>query len=247
MVTKLIGWRIPAWCVPIAPAVVALCLLAGCVEEPIRSYRIAKEQPEEAAPQSTESRQMPPGHPPMGSQQGLPPDHPPVGQVTPGQALPPDHPPIGGSPGPQKEAAAPAPALAWDAPSTWTQKPAGGMRVASFDVPGAGDAKGDLSIIVLGGGAGGLLPNVNRWRGQIDAEPWTQEVMDRELQKIQCPAGTILFVDLRKQPPAKRILAGILEREGQSWFFKLVGDDAVLEGAKPAFLEFLKTVRGAKP
>lgn len=224
-------------------ALLGLWLMAGCGDEPIQTYRVPKEKADEATAQAAAKPMLPPDHPPMGSKEGLPPDHPPMGQAP----LPPDHPPIGGTPAPQPSGAAPAPALAWDAPAGWAQKPASGMRVASFEVPGSGDSKGDLSIIVLGGGAGGLLPNVNRWRGQIEAEPWTQEAMDRELQKIPAPAGTILFADLRKQPPGKRILAGILERPGQTWFFKLAGDDASLEGSKGAFVGFLKTVRSAAP
>lgn len=236
-----------------AAALVALWLVAGCGEEPVRTYRVPKEKGGEPAAQGMSSGQMPPDHPPIGSQPELPPDHPPIGQAE----LPKDHPPIGGAPAAgqrsmgQMPMAQPsggaAPALAWDAPAGWVSKPAGGMRAASFDVPGPGDSKGDLSVIVLGGAAGGLLPNVNRWRGQVEAEPWGPEALERESQKIPCAAGTMVFVDLRKPSPGKRILGGILERPGETWFFKLVGDDASLEAAKPAFVEFLKTVRSASP
>lgn len=220
-------------------AVLALGFIAGCGDDQIRSYKISRDQ--EAKEDGRTAKQLPPDHPPLNKKQELPPDHPPIGQP----ALPPDHPPIGGMALPKAQAPAEAPALAWDAPPDWVQKPAGGMRAASFEVPAANGAKGDLSVIILGGAAGGVLANVNRWRGQIQAEPWSQEALDREMQKIQAPAGTVLFFDLRKDPPGKRILGGILEREGQSWFFKLTGDDAALEGSKAAFVAFLKTVRGA--
>lgn len=212
--------------------------LSGCGEEPVRTYRVPKEE-KVSQENAQASKKLPPDHPPIDTKSGLPPDHPPIGQP----GLPPDHPPIGGGSGTQASSQSEVKALAWDAPANWVQKPAGGMRAASFEVPGPGDAKGDLSVIVLGGGAGGVLPNVNRWRGQIGAEPWSQEALDREVQKISAPAGTILFVDLRKQPPEKRILAGMLERGGQTWFFKLIGEDEALEGSKAAFMDFLKTVR----
>ncbi|MCC6354383.1 MAG: hypothetical protein IT577_10880 [Verrucomicrobiae bacterium] len=236
-----------------APALLALCFFAGCGEEPIRAYRVPKEKDGGKPPRDMASGQLPPDHPPIGGQGALPPDHPPVG----GTGLPKDHPPIGGGAPAGQSAMAPmtmgqppaggAPALAWDAPKEWVAKPAGGMRAASFEVPGYGEGKGDLSVIVLGGGAGGLLPNINRWRGQIEAGPWDQATLDRESQKITAPAGDIVFVDLRKQPPGKRILGGVLERPGETWFFKLAGDDASLEAAKPAFMGFLKTVRKAAP
>ncbi len=249
----------------LSAALVAPWFLAGCGEEPIRTYRVSKEKEGGAPPPDMASGQLPPDHPPIGGQGTLPPDHPPIGgqgQLPPdhppigGADLPKDHPPIGGTgPGQPEMVKMPmgqpsgggAPALAWDAPKAWVAKPAGGMRAASFAVPGPDGSQGDLSVIVLGGGAGGLLANVNRWRGQIEAEPWSQEAFDREVQKLACPAGTILFVDLRKQPPGKRILGGILERTGETWFFKLSGDDAPLEAARPAFVEFLKTVRKAAP
>ena len=51
-------------------------------------------------------------------------------------------------------------------PDGWKPASAGSMRIASFLVPtDAGD--GDLSVVRLGGGAGGFVPNINRWRGQI--------------------------------------------------------------------------------
>ena len=44
------------------------------------------------------------------------------------------------------------------------------MRLASFDIPFS-DGVGDLSIVSLGGASGGLLANVNRWRGQVNLSP----------------------------------------------------------------------------
>jgi hypothetical protein len=142
-------------------------------------------------------------------------------------------------------AAAPAgpPALEWDAPSGWVQKPSGGMRVGSYEIPGPGGRNGDLSIIVLGGGAGGLLPNVNRWLGQLGLAPWSAESLAAQSEKIASPAGTIVLVDLRKTPPGERILGGILELPGQMWFVKLRADDALAGEAKPAFASFLKSLR----
>ena len=40
-----------------------------------------------------------------------------------------------------------------------------------------------------------------------------------------------------------RIVGAIVPVNGATWFFKLMGPDATVSAAKPAFLEFLKTVR----
>jgi hypothetical protein len=39
-----------------------------------------------------------------------------------------------------------------------------------------------------------------------------------------------------------RILGAILPYKGETWFFKLMGPDALVAHEKPAFLEFLRTV-----
>jgi hypothetical protein len=229
----------------IAAALLGLAALAGCGKQSVRTYRI----PKEAAPA--------PGQAPAPAA-GLPPDHPPIGASAPksmpadAKGLPPDHPPIGsggpmaGGPmaaGPMAAGPATPPALDWDAPSGWVQKPSSGMRVASYEIPGPGGKNGDLSIIVLGGGAGGLLPNVNRWLGQLGLTPWNAETLAAQSEKIPSPAGEVVLVDLRQNPPAERILGGILELPGQTWFFKLRGDDALAGGAKESFTAFLKSLK----
>jgi hypothetical protein len=40
-----------------------------------------------------------------------------------------------------------------------------------------------------------------------------------------------------------RMLGVIVPRPGETWFFKLKGPDVLVAREKPAFLEFLKTVR----
>lgn len=41
----------------------------------------------------------------------------------------------------------------------------------------------------------------------------------------------------------QRILGGIVPFAGSTWFFKLTGPDAVVAAEKPAFVEYMKTVR----
>lgn len=52
------------------------------------------------------------------------------------------------------------------APAGWTRKPGDGMRYASYAIAGT-DPPLEASLTVLGGAAGGVLGNVNRWRGQV--------------------------------------------------------------------------------
>ncbi|MES1194548.1 MAG: hypothetical protein ABUL65_01550, partial [Opitutus sp.] len=61
--------------------------------------------------------------------------------------------------------------LAWTAPADWTAKAPGAMRKGSFTVKGADGSEADLSITAFPGDTGGLLANLNRWRGQISLPP----------------------------------------------------------------------------
>ena len=64
------------------------------------------------------------------------------------------------------------------------------------------------------------------------------------------PGGrTMLLVDFVSREPLlndrfkKRLLAAIYTQGERTWFFKMVGEDRTVEEAKPAFLQFLKSLR----
>ena len=59
-----------------------------------------------------------------------------------------------------------------------------------------------------------------------------------------CAGGDLVGADAAK---AQRMLGAMAPYEGGMWFFKLTGPDALVAGTKPAFLEFLKTVKAAAP
>ena len=115
------------------------------------------------------------------------------------------------------------------------------MRLASFDIPGDGGAKGDLSISALGGAAGGLLANVNRWRGQVGLAPWSDEQLAKESEVLKFGADSGTLVDLKGAD--KRILAVIMPRGERTWFYKLTAPDALVTREREAFVTFVKSVR----
>ncbi|MBI3299243.1 MAG: hypothetical protein HYZ75_13830 [Elusimicrobia bacterium] len=132
--------------------------------------------------------------------------------------------------------------LSWPAPAGWTAKPGSGMRRATFVVPGAA-GPGDLSVVSLPGDAGGPLANVNRWRGQVGLPPWDEAALRAAAEPVSSPAGAFTVVDL--PGASQRMLAALLTRGGETWFFKLVGPDATVGAAKPAFKTFLSGVKPA--
>ena len=88
-------------------------LLTGCREEPVRTYRTAKETPPPAA------------DPHAGPDHARTPD---------AGALPPGHPPLGTGPASAPAATTPpvSDSLTWAAPDHWAAKPLGAMRRGSF-------------------------------------------------------------------------------------------------------------------
>ena len=136
---------------------------------------------------------------------------------------------------------------AWKTPSGWQEQPAGGMRLGSFSVA-EDDRKADVSIIVLGGGAGGTLANINRWRQQISLPPISDTDLAAQSEKVDTANGKALVVDIVAESPTidgkykARILGAIIEHGAETWFVKMNGEDALVEKQKPVFLDFLKSI-----
>jgi hypothetical protein len=146
--------------------------------------------------------------------------------------------PMGGAEAGGDEAAGGA-ELAWTTPKGWVAKGASGMRLASFEVGGA-----DGSVTAFPGPAGGDLPNVNRWRGQVGLEPFDEDGLAKAATRVASAAGKVLVVDFTGEAKGKpvRLLGGVIQFGGKSWFFKLMGDGPAVGAAKPAFLELVKSL-----
>ncbi len=201
--------------------ILCLFLLASCKRDSaVQSYRVAKESPSDA------SMSMP-LLAPVSEQTELPPGHPPIDSMT----MPPS---------PASNTLR-APGIHWTVPAGWKQQPPSSMRVGSFLIPGKNGKQADMSIIPLAGEAGSDLENVNRWRGQLGLEPTSPAVFAQQSESIKPGGNSMLLVEFANQN--KRMLAAICRRDQRAWFFKMMGDDATVAAAKPAFLNFLSSVR----
>ena len=235
----------------VGATIAALSLtLAGCREEPVRTYNVAKDTPPPAAASSAQpaSGELPPGHPPIG---GMPPATPPSGDAS---TLPPGHPAIGGAAmagPPAGPAAAPvSDSLTWAAPDHWMAKPLGPMRRGSF-TPKNSAGEADCSIFVFPADRNPLLDNINRWRGQLGLAPITAAQIPAETATLENGGLKFTTVELLGQPAGAaapvRMLGAVLYRGQEAWFFKLSGADTAVAAEKPAFIDFLRTVRPATP
>jgi hypothetical protein len=133
-------------------------------------------------------------------------------------------------------------ALSWQAPPQWARKAASAMRKASYGVAGDG-GECDLSITAFPGDVGGELMNVNRWRGQMGLPPIRQEELDSSVNRLDANGLRFTVVELAPGAGGKAMLGAIVPFGGSTWFFKLMGPGPSVQAAKPAFLEFLHSVR----
>ncbi len=139
------------------------------------------------------------------------------------------------------------PALAWTAPAGWMAKPPSAMRKGSYTIPGAGGADADFSITAFPGDVGGEAANVNRWRGQVQLPPLAESEIASAVARVEQDGLNFAVVDFASTDAAnpQRILGAMTPFAGSTWFFKIIGPDVVVAKAKPAFLEFLKTVHAS--
>jgi len=133
--------------------------------------------------------------------------------------------------------------VVWTKPEGWIDGRSSAMRMASFAIPLAGGNAADVSLTKLGGLAGGLLANVNRWRGQIGLAPIAEEelsdlVKDRTNQK----GREYQYLELENEETMQAIYGAIYEGDGFSVFAKLT---APLEGARSSqesFIDFCDSI-----
>ncbi len=199
-------------------------MVSGCKDEGIKVYRVARADEKSA----------------------------------PGKEMP-DHSNFGGMPqmGAPLSAGAPSgsqtPRVTGTSPADWEEQSLTSMRQASYLVKGSNGEMADISLVSLAGAAGGALDNVNRWLGQIGRPAITEEQLRQMAQPLDCPLGKGIFVNLEGLPQggdaAKdgRILAGIITKEGETFFFKMRGNDALVTAQKAAFLQWISTVKPAAP
>lgn len=193
-------------------------LASACSRDEVTRFSVPKGGAAPAAPAA-----MPPGGNPM---------------TPPGATRPPP-------PGMEGDVAmppAPSAGLRWTLPKGWTEKREGGMRYATLTPPVTGRIDG--SVVVLPGPAGGELSNVNRWRSQIGLEPIDDAALARARQAVKSKAGTLSLYDFTSDGQQKsRVVAGLFEAGGSTWFVKLTGDAAAVSSARPDFLRLMESLR----
>jgi len=127
--------------------------------------------------------------------------------------------------------------LIWQAPADWQNQPGNAMRKGSYALGGGAE----VAITAFPGDVGGVLANVNRWRGQAGLPPVDEAGLGQATTGIESNGLHFLVVDA--EGGSTSVVAALLPWSGGTWFFKLTGPAEAVTRAKPAFLSFLKSVR----
>ncbi|OGR92130.1 MAG: hypothetical protein A2V88_13750 [Elusimicrobia bacterium RBG_16_66_12] len=163
-----------------------------------------------------------------------------VRQVPKETASPMAMPPDGSMPSGMIDAPPPASGVSWTAPAGWKEEPGNGIRLATF-VPPQDPGKSEATVVALPGEAGGELANVNRWRGQIGLAPIDAVVLTAARQGVKSRLGTVVVYDFTGEGTNRsRIVAGLIQVGGTTWYFKLMGDEKAVGKNKAAFIKLLE-------
>ena len=131
------------------------------------------------------------------------------------------------------------------APNNWKTKPPGPMVASAYNVEGDG-GQAEVTISKFPGEVGGMVANIQRWRGQLGLPQLSPDEARKSAEMIEVGGKKDSYmVDLkgtnvRTGKEARMVAVGV-PFQGETWFFKLMGDDALVGKEKDAFIKFIKS------
>ncbi len=163
--------------------------------------------------------------------------------------LPPSHPPIANLEMPNAKAAPSAETSdkpTWTIPAGWQEGTLTQFLIAKYVVTGNDQTRAEINVSSLSRDGGGLLPNINRWRGQLGLAPAVESDL-ASLPMIDASGGKATLVEFsgtnaRTGKPAQ-LVGLVLPLGGQTWFYKLMGDAEVVAAQKDALIKFVQSAK----
>jgi hypothetical protein len=165
----------------------------------------------------------------------LPPSHPPIGNVT----------AAAGTSAPSSSEGKPD----WQVPAGWKEIDGGQFLVAKFIIS-SDNSQAAVNVSMSAGDGGGVLGNVNRWRGQLGLNQQSQAEVDKLVKSVDIEGGKAMLVDMSgtdmKSGAKTRLVAAIVPKGQQTWFYKLMGAAPLVEQQIDAFTRFVQSVKYPK-
>lgn len=127
--------------------------------------------------------------------------------------------------------------VAWTVPPGWVEtETTNAMRIATYTAPNGTE----VAITAFPGDVGGLVANVNRWRGQVGLEPTDEQGMMDQLARLKGVDGVdVIIVDLQGD---QRLIGTVINvNDGKTWFVKAMGESEIIEPNKIDIVRFSST------
>jgi hypothetical protein len=132
-------------------------------------------------------------------------------------------------------------------PAGWTEIPNPQMLLAKYVIQGNGDAKADVNVSMLAGQGGGVMMNITRWRGQLGLPPLSEEDFSKQAQIVDLAGAKATVVDMTgtdaRTGKKARMVGVIAPQAGETWFYKLMGDEQTVGQQKDTFMKFIQTAK----
>ncbi len=150
------------------------------------------------------------------------------------------------APMPEVQAAATADEPTWTVPEGWVQDGPRAMRVATFRTSNDPTAAELVVTRFAKDGFGGMLANINRWRGMVALDAVDDE-KNQPTENTTVGGADATVFDMtgpaKDGQPARRAIIVMAPVGDTVWFFRFIGPTTVVEQKKAGFDEFLKSVK----
>ncbi|HOH29529.1 MAG TPA: hypothetical protein PLC40_07635 [Candidatus Hydrogenedentes bacterium] len=142
--------------------------------------------------------------------------------------------------------------LRWAVPEAWHKGEDKPMRLATYIVNDIPDA--ECVVSVLTGEAGGIMPNLNRWRGQFGLPPVGEQdqaqllsfkLLGSNAVFMECSGG---IVSEEKATDSEYMLLGVIcPLIEYTLFIKMTGPAQQIKGEKENFMAFVNSMSFEEP
>ena len=170
-------------------------------------------------------------------------------------AMPAGHPPVDSAPRgerPETQAGTPPAEVAmpkeftYEAPAGWQPGKINSMRKAAFNVVD-GDQQAEVTVMPFpaSGAMGDPVAQAQRWAGQVGLASQTEADLDKNKTTVTIDGVEGQQFDLFGPGAAggpRGILAAMIRRGELMWFFKMDGDQALVEKQREAFGQFIESI-----
>lgn len=135
-------------------------------------------------------------------------------------------------------------------PAHWKKLPPSAMLLGKYQIEGADGAVVEVTFSTLRSAPGGLLANINRWRGQLGKEPFADDAsMKTGTRTVPSAFGAAVFIEVEglveNADPKKdgRLMGAIAEQGASAWFFKLRGNASLAAVERENFIRWVESVK----